>query len=557
MLHFSDLDPHLLSSANDPLVFNATLNAHGIYSTEHFVLRLSPRVHELVDAITQGNTNGFDPTELVQAYSTYLHETVHWWQHVGSTAGLVLSLAYPAQIFGSMSFLHAFAQAVGPVKPIMAWAYRAMLEGKTYRDPSLAAANISVNNALDLKFYKRLACAPQAIYELERNPYFESVGHCYLKTYGEVVHAINGSCNFANGEFPDPARWEQHIVRLQQSECDGFYHGSHPPVAKVGLIAIFEGQARFAQIQFLAASGGPELLQTYREQGYFSPLYATAFEEFLHLTGNDWPERYNSPLVGLFLLICDLAINPTRGFPLDIDSFEDFIRDVDAGARFTCLCLAAREAPELFKTVQSFSAQEYQYVAARLTERCGYDDPRVGLDAIVALLDDKGAVDALLEEHRTFNYQLVNMPVRVLVSHHIAFCRDKRLRPEFFCWPGIWMAERNGTPETRSLFLAHLSLFQDRADTEQIFPRAVPGRSRDNIKNLVNGFFGSMLVFDLALQWVLEPGPFRYDFRWLSGQHDNAELIAAAKRQFRQFYGVDPDTCVLVGVPDIPFGADR
>lgn len=552
MLHFSDLDPHLLNPASDPLVFNATLNAHGIYSTEQFVLRLSPRVHELMNAVTRGETADIDPAELFQAYSTYLHETVHWWQHVGSTAGLILSLVYPAQVYGSMDVLQAFARTVGAVKPIKAWAYRAELEGKTHRDPTLAAANVAVNNALDLNFYKQLVCSPQVVLDLERTPYFESVGHSFLKAYGEVVHAINGSCGFTTSAFPDPGRWDHELLRLRQEQCEGFVYGSRPPYAKVGLVAIFEGQARFTQIQFLAGSGGPELLQTYRDRRYFSSPYGEAFEEFLRLTGNEWPERYDSPLVGLFLLICDLAINPTRGFPLDIDSFENFIRDVDPGARFTLLCLAAKEDPELFNAVQHFSAQEYEHVAARLTERCGYDDPRTGLDAVIALLGDQGPVDALMEEHRTFNYTLSNMPVRVLVSHHIAFCRDKRLRPEFFCWPGIWMAERNSTPEIRSLFLAHLSLFQDRADTEQIFPRDTPGKDPDNIKRLVNGFYGSTLIFDLALQWVLAPGPFQFDFAWLTGTHENTELVTAAKRQFRQFYGIDLDACALLDIPTAP-----
>ena len=36
-----------------------------------------------------------------QAFSTLLHETVHWWQHVGSTYGLMLSLTYPTQLHGN------------------------------------------------------------------------------------------------------------------------------------------------------------------------------------------------------------------------------------------------------------------------------------------------------------------------------------------------------------------------------------------------------------------------------------------------------------------------
>jgi hypothetical protein len=546
MLRFSELDSHLLNPTSGPLVFNATLDVHGSYTTEHFVLRLSPRVHELVDALTKDETEGFDTAELFQAYSTYLHETIHWWQHMGSTAGLILSLAYPAQVYGSMTFLETFARRVGGVKPVKAWAHRAMIKGNTHLDPALAAANIAVNNALDIDFYKQLAFSPKAVLDLQRTPYFESVGHSYLKAYGETVHAINRSCDMTGGQFPDPRDWDPHILRLQLERCDGFYYGSRPPYAEVGLREIFEGQARFCQIQFLASSGGPELLRTYRDEGYFEPVYAGAFELFLRLTRTKWPERHDDPLIGLFLLICDLAINPTRGFPLDRDSFEDFICHVDPGARFTRLCLAAEELPELAKAIQTFSALEYEFVAARLTERCGYDDPRMALDAVIALLGDGGPVDALMEEHRTFAYSPVNMPVRVLVSHHIAFSRDKRQRPEFFCWPGIWPAGKQAGPENRSLFIAHLSLFQDRGDTEQIFPRAMPGRSHENIKALVNSFFSGMLVFDLALQWTLVPGPFRYDFKWLTGKSDNADLIALAKRQFHQFYGLSPDACEVI-----------
>lgn len=546
MLRFSELDPHLLNPIASPVVFNATLDAHGTYTTEHFVLRLSPRVHELVDALTKGETDGFAAAELFQAYSTYLHETIHWWQHMGSTAGLILSLAYPAQVYGSMTFLQEFGKEVGCIKPVKAWAHRAMLEGKTHLDPELAAANIAVNNALDIDFFKQIALSPKNAMQLQRTPYFESVGHSYLKAYGETVYAIKGSCDLSDGQLPNPGDWDPHILRLQIERAEGFHHGSLPPCAEVGLREIFEGQARFCQIQFLACSGGPELLSTYRNQGYFSSLYAAAFELFLRLTNADWPKRHDDPLVGLFLLICDLAMNPTRGFPLDIASFEDFICDVDPGARFTRLCLAAAEAPELEKAIQEFSALEYEYVAGRLTERCGYDEPREALDAVVGLLGDNGPVDVLMEEHRTFAYSRVNMPVRVIISHYLAFARDKRERPEFFCWPGIWLAGERSNPEIQALFISHLSLFQDRGDTEQIFPRAVPDRSPENIKALVNGFFSSMLTFDLALQWALMPGPFRYDFKWLTGKTDNADLIAIAKRQFQYFYGVDPEKCEVI-----------
>lgn len=550
MIRFSELDPALVNPISDPTVFAATLDGHGSYTTEHFVLRLSPRAHELVDALTRQETDGYEGAELVQAYSTYLHETIHWWQHVGSSAGLILSLAYPAQIHGSMEFLETFARTVGAVKPVKAWADRELIAGKTHIDPSLAAANIAVNNALDITFYKRLAASPKSVLDLERTPFFESVGHSYFKALAETVSLINGSCDFENGEFPDPQTWDEPYRRLYESRHPGFAHGIRIPYAEVGLREIFEGQARFCQIQYLASMGGPELLQTYRDQGYFAPLYVDAFELFLKLTKNDWPERHDDPLIGLFLLICDIAINPARGFPLDIEDLEDLVVEMDVGARFTLLCLAAEEAPELGKAIQTYSALEYEYVAGRLTERCGYDSPSEALRAVVALLGDNGPVDALMEEHRTFAFSQINMAVRVMVAHYIAFSRDKLERPEIFCWPGIWLAGNRSSPEIQSLFMEHLSLFQDRGDTEQIFPRKMPGRSDENVRRLVQGFFTGMLVYDLALQWTLRPGPFHYDFAWLTGKANNDELIALAKRQFKHFYGIDPDDCELLDPPD-------
>lgn len=547
MPQFFSLNPEILKSASDPFEFQAVLNAHGLYSTENFVIRLSPRVHEVIDAVLKGETDGFDPAEIVQAYSTYLHETLHWWQHVGSTAGLMLSLAFPAQVLGSMEFVCSFGKTVGAVKPIKAWALRAELDGKTHEDPALQAANIAVNNTLDISYYKQIAFNPQRAKELARSTsYFESVGHSYLKAYGDVLGAINGSCDFVNNEFPNPSAWESEWDRLAQEGVEGFAYGSMPPLAKVGLNAIFEGQARFSQIQFLAASGGPTLLETYKEDGYFASPYGDAFEEFLRLTGRQWPDRYDSPIVGLFLLICDLAINPTRGFPLDIECFEDFIRDVDPGARYTILCQAAADLPELAYAIKKFNAIEYEYVAMRLTERCGFDDPRKGLDAVIALLGDKGPVDALMNEHRTFDYDLTNMPIRVLVSHFIAFCCDKRKRPEFFCWPGIWLASEHATTEHQSLFLAHLSLFQDQGSTTKIFPRAMPGKTPESLARLVNGFYSSILLIDMALQWVVEPGPFRYSFSWLTGESENSELVAHAKQHFIKIYGLDPDAFDLL-----------
>ncbi|MDI9250699.1 hypothetical protein QMZ25_19110, partial [Stenotrophomonas sp. RS-48] len=65
-------------------------------------------------AIAKSEAGGTNYTgEELQAYSTYLHETVHWWQHKGSTSGFVRSLLYPVQTHANMSDLHGILQELG------------------------------------------------------------------------------------------------------------------------------------------------------------------------------------------------------------------------------------------------------------------------------------------------------------------------------------------------------------------------------------------------------------------------------------------------------------
>ena len=75
------------SATNDdlnPVTFAASLNAHGKYETMRFVLSLSPINHSFLDSIETEirPAQDFSP-ETLKAYSTYVHETIHWWQHVG------------------------------------------------------------------------------------------------------------------------------------------------------------------------------------------------------------------------------------------------------------------------------------------------------------------------------------------------------------------------------------------------------------------------------------------------------------------------------------------
>jgi hypothetical protein len=431
LLPHLELNPELLepeeTTLDAPAEFGACLNARGLYSTTHFVVRLSPRIHRLLDKATTGAHAAREiDSETIQAFSTYLHETVHWWQHVGSTAGLVLSLAYPAQAHQNTEHLKEVLRLAGPKKSLMRWAEGAARGGMTDDEAVLRAANLAVNNAVDAEFYKFITLSPRSVADVAQSPYFESVGHSYWMAYDHALGLLAATVDREWAYLPSTDTWEEGFGRMEYFGLEGFVYGGQVRVAPLGLRALFEGQARFAQLQYLTFGvQDPPTCQELRAANYFQGVYGEAFEAFLTITRASWPESVDDPIIGVFLLVIDLAINPTVGFPLGIESFENFIIDVDPGIRFLRLSQAVRDRPELLSAITEYSRENYMEVAKILAEACGYHHPAVALEKVAGWATAAPGVAEIMAQKETFRYEPSNLVVRVLFSHFVNFCADK------------------------------------------------------------------------------------------------------------------------------------
>lgn len=284
----------------------------------------------------------------------------------------------------------------------------------------------------------------------------------------------------------------------------------------------------------------------WRARGFLSGIYVDAFEAFLKLSETDWPERLDGSIAALFLLVCDLAINPTRGVPLRVVDFAGLIRDADVGVRFTLLSQTIAELPHLKEAIVDCSRSEYLAVSDVLTRAVGYDSPSEGLLAVKNWWEEAPALPKLMEEYQQFEFGLTNLPLRVFISHFVAFYRDKWEYPEFFCWAGMYLSGQRELAVSRDLWLRHLSLFGDRGDRNGVYPRMRPGRSEAAIKKTFNRFYGNMTLYDLTRQWILQDGPFLIDRRWLYENYDQERTEAFSKEVFKKVYGVDLDEFEIV-----------
>jgi hypothetical protein len=532
---------------------SSVLNAHGVYETLKFVLRLSPRNHELVDSLSTGVYGGGQVSqEALQAYSTYIHETVHWWQHMGSTSGLVYSLCFMAQSHGAMDHLRKVVSQFGPKKSLKAWTDQVLLNEGPKAQERLASANISVNNALDLEYYRLYATRPYtAARWLVQQKHFESIGHSYHMAYGLVIGLVASSIDPKFEALPNPQHWEAGFRELNAQRVTGYYCGSPIHVPKLGLHAIFEGQARFVQLQFLdGCFANAPTMQDWRELGYLKGIYIEAFERFLELSESEFPESISDPIVNLFLLICDIAINPCRAITSQIEDFARFIDDVDVGIRFQMLCDAIRVKPELRTAIRECSRNEYVKYSGQLAKACGFEDPIVELEKISGWVRSLECAVRLMQEHASFDFNLHNLPVRVIISHFLSFSVDKLSNPEFFCWPGRWMAGRDTDDSKMKIWLRHLSLFTDRSDKPGIYPRVQPGRGPSHVQATFEQFYGGVVLYDITRQWVLRDGDFDLNFEWLvNSEYREDEAVAWVDRILMNTFGIRIADFEILGTP--------
>ena len=402
------ITPSLLDSpigiVESPVDLKACLNSHGLYNSFQFVLRLSPEVHRKIEALTNGTIQGRADFDNLRAYSTYLHETVHWWQHIGSTTGLLLSLSYPGQAHANYNHLKNLLNAVGPKKSILKFVESSGRPGSP--DTPEGLANIVVNNYFDIEFFRILTMNPGMIRQAVDHPLFDCIGHSYRIAYGNITLILASSLDDELKFIPDPRKWSRAFGELRAQKEKGYYYRSDVDVVPIGVHHIFEGQARFGQLQFLYFASGEKLSWgDVRAIGMLDGIYGEAFSHFLRLAELEWPPAIDHPVVALFLLVCDIAINPSAGFPMPLISYSTFIVDVDPGFRFLFLCRTiAKQRPDVARMITHYSRAEYAEASEALCRPLIIDPPLTIAETILAWGQKSDELKSLRQEHRRFAY---------------------------------------------------------------------------------------------------------------------------------------------------------
>lgn len=528
--------------------YKSCLKARGLYDSMQFVLRLRPDLHLLLDQVGTGIVKSGDyDFETIQAFSTYFHETIHWWQHIGSISGLILSLTYPSQAHINHSELKKYLEITGPIKSIKKYN---QLNAKEFKpqDEEFKTINVILNNFHDIEFFKYRVIVPETAKTFSKDSLFESIGHSFHISYSSFVNLISSTFD-RNLEFlPNAKDWHKGFRKLSDDKVEGYYYGSSIGLPPVGLKDIYEGQARFLQMQYLYfASGGNLTWDDFDVLGMLSGVYYKAFSVFLQLTESERPESLDSSLVGLFLVVLDLAMNPTDGFPFEIINYESFVESVDPGMRFMFLCrVIALKHPELKSIVKNYSSSEYYEISTVLSKSIVSPPPLEAASLISEWAKTKPSLIQLMDEEKSFVFSKENQPIRLIFSRFIKYQQDKLKNPAYFCWAGVYSAGAKCSEESMQLFNEHGALFVDKSDGD-IYPRILPGKDEKSVQETFDTFYSWVATYDLCRQWIIDDGDFSYDYWWLSSKHSMDDLENWASIHFKFSYGVKPQEFKVVG----------
>ncbi|PSL45448.1 hypothetical protein CLV51_104150 [Chitinophaga niastensis] len=511
----------------------------GSYNPMQFVLRLRKDIHLELSKVQPGANSSRDITSTqIQAYSTYLHETIHWWQHVGSNFGLISSLKFPAQGHIINSLLKDVLNTLGPFKSIAKF-------------DQLGHQNENVNSIInywhDIEFAGQIAFEPTQINKYATNPYFECWGHSYNMMWSASIWTLAATFDPELSFLPNIREWEHGFKKLKEAKVESFYYGSSNTIPPLGTRSIFEGQARFSQLQYLyLANAGTLDFNDFNKAGLLSGIYVDAFNLFLNILGEPFPVKPDDPLVGLFLLICDLAINPTDGFPFDLTYHESFILTNDPGFRFALVCKMIRDNhKDVKKAIQHFSKEEYIFHSEKLARSIGCFSPYESAAYILNWIDKEPSIKKLLEEERNYQYTSSNLPIRLFFSKFLKFQEDKVKYPQFFCWPGMHLFElpqnQITLKEAYNLFEKHNALFID-DENGDIYPSASKQHTAELLDNTLNEFFTWNSVYTMVREWIITEGPFTFDYQWLSSKYTKEEMKNWACSNFETSFGVHPES---------------
>lgn len=478
----------------------------------------------------------------VAAFSTYLHESIHWWQHIGSYSGLICSLH--SQLVSHLNHDDIISlQKKGMLKKNIINCAR--------KKENAGNGHIQriVNNSIDFAFAHKFLMNPHLIGDIVKDEFYESIGHSMYMFWSAAIRTLKTTFSETTPFFHDNETWYPGFAEAKKNKEKKSYFGNEIGKPPFGLRALFEGQARVSQLQLIEiGSARAGMFSEFSKKGYIDGIYGESLKFYLNRIGQENPETMLSPIVNLFLLLCDISINPTEGFPDTIHSMNAWVYNLHPGIRFIRLCEIINEAPsEYLSAIKYCSNDEYFRVSTLLSSKLDKMSLEQALNFVANSQSHNPSINDLLTEEMSSSYADENFPIRLLVSKFIRFQADKRDNPCFFCWPGIHMSKFSTLSDPKmqlQLFNRHKPISSENHEGK-VRATIFEHLNMENWKTSYDKLIGWLCVYDMTIQLISSSGPFEYHFNWISDVGNEHLVKEWVDQHFSNAFGFPPSAIPL------------
>lgn len=511
---------------------------YGLFDPLTFVVRLDEKIQKLIEE------NHKHPiqwsTEELFATVTLLHETIHWWQYIGTTFGLFESLSIASQSSSARQLLQRWSEKYGARKPTTTALKQAF--SNSCKDELELLINLN-KNWMDIELSSTIIHhRPYLISILYSNPYFSSIGTSVLRHYVQVYASLEPVLKDNFNQLPKVSEWvnvgnEASKKRLPDFSEDKREFSTDISHLGFGAFEIMEGQARLSEIQCLSAFTYDKFdWKASLNFNLLSGLYGKVFKYFISKTELSWPNKSFDPTIGLFLLACDIALNPNEIYPLKHFDPYTLIKSTNPCLRFEMITNSISKLKSSCLDKFKYNDTTYRRVSDLICDDIGEIPPYHTFNLIISLFEKIPEARSILNGAPDTIYDFPSIPFKFYFWKHYSFMKDKAKHPAHFCWIGPCL--------TKILFFYRQPyirnfppLMSPSLNEEIMATHSFLGSKDREIKGELNDYLMSQLMNDLIRQWIAKPGKFATSYDWITPRAPQSFWTSIMKKFFENSFG--------------------